>query len=161
MSEFSCPVVRVTIEPHPNADAIEIARIGDYQSIVKKGQFKDGDLAVYIPEQAVVPEWLLKELGFWDAARDKGALNGALGNRVKAIRLRGIVSQGLVLEARMVPALSVGPDDSYDCPIGWDCSTALGITKYEPPIPSHMVGKIAKSVSDAYLMREGEVTEFN
>lgn len=46
MSQFSCNVVRLKIEPHPNADAIEIARVGDYRSIVRKGQFKDGALAV-------------------------------------------------------------------------------------------------------------------
>lgn len=97
MSQFTCEVIRVKIEPHPNADAIEIARVGDYQSIVKKGQFADGDLAVYIPEQAVLPEWLLKELGFWDDFKGKGMLSGAAGNRVRAIKLRGIVSQGLLL----------------------------------------------------------------
>jgi len=96
MSEFSCEVVRVKIEPHPNADAIEIARVGDYQSIVRKGQFKDGDLAVYIPEQAIVPEWMLREMGMYDEERQKGGLAGAAGNRVKAIKLRGVVSQGLV-----------------------------------------------------------------
>ena len=56
MGAFECAVVRVSVETHPNADAIEIAKVGDYQSIVKKGQFNTGDLAVYIPEQAVVPE---------------------------------------------------------------------------------------------------------
>ena len=72
MSKFSCDVVRVKLEPHPNADAIEICRVGDYQFIVKKDQFKDGDLAIYIPEQAVIPEWLLKEMGFWDEGKNKG-----------------------------------------------------------------------------------------
>lgn len=55
MSSFACTVERVRIEPHPNADQIEVARVGDFRSIVRKGQVRDGDLAVYIPEQAVVP----------------------------------------------------------------------------------------------------------
>ncbi|MCL2874720.1 MAG: hypothetical protein FWF12_00200 [Betaproteobacteria bacterium] len=97
MSEFACPVVRLWIEPHPNADAIEIARVGDYQSIVKKGQFRDGDLAIYVPEQAVLPEWLLKGADLWDEDKQKGTLSGSLGNRVRATRIRGVVSQGLVL----------------------------------------------------------------
>lgn len=129
MSEFSCQVVRVQIEPHPNADAIEIARVGDYQSIVRKGQFKTGDLACYIPEQAVVPEWLLKQMNLWDEAKGKGGLAGSLGNRVKAIKLRGIVSQGLVLEQSTHAE-------------GEDMAEYLGIVKYEPPIPTHMAGRI-------------------
>lgn len=135
MSTFECPVVRVAIEPHPNADAIELARVGGYLAIVKKGQFKDGDLAVYIPEQAVLPEWLLKLLGFWDDLNGKGTLSGSAGSRVRAIKLRGVLSQGLLIP------FTIGEDD--------------GLRH-----PRH--GRyIAKSVSAAYLTRKGEVTEFN
>ena len=97
MSEFRCDVVRVEILPHPNADQLELAKVGDYMAVVRKGQFVTGNLAVYIPEQAVIPEWLLKEMGMWDEAKQKGGLAGSLGNRVKAIKLRGVLSQGLVL----------------------------------------------------------------
>jgi RNA ligase (TIGR02306 family) len=148
MSGFSCDVVRVKIVPHPNADQIEIAMVGDYQSIVKKGQFNDGYLAVYIPEQSVLPEWLLKELGFWDDVKGKGTLSGGAGNRVRAVRLRGVVSQGIVY-----PTLAIGSDGAactffaengqvLPALYGDDAASSLGITKYEPPIPSHMAGKI-------------------
>lgn len=153
MSEFTCEVVRIKIETHPNADAIEIARVGDYQSIVRKGQFRDGDLAVYIPEQAVVPEWLLKDMKLWDEAKGKGVLAGSLGNRVKAIKLRGIVSQGLVLGGNCGD--EPNPDFvliNRDAGSGIYCSTSfkkgdnaaehLGIVKYEQPIPTHMAGRI-------------------
>lgn len=141
MSQFSCPVVRIQIEPHPNADAIEIARVGDFQSIVKKGQFADGDLAVYIPEQAVLPEWLLKHMGFWDEVKQKGGLSGSLGNRVRAIKLRGVLSQGLVLD--MLTAETAVGNPLRSLVLHEDVSGFLDITKYEPPIPSHMAGKIA------------------
>lgn len=131
MSNFECPVVRIKIEAHPNADAIEIARVGDYQSIVKKGQFGDGALAVYIPEQAVVPENMLREMGMYDEVRGKGGLAGSLGNRVKAIKLRGVVSQGLIYPLPTAVALE-----------GEDLSELLGITKYEPKIPSNMMGRV-------------------
>lgn len=142
MSTFECPVVKVRIEPHPNADAIEIARIGDYQSIVKKGQFQDGDLAVYIPEQAVVPENMLREMGLWDEFKGKGGLAGSLGNRVKAIKLRGIVSQGLIYPLQNDGTGVVNIE-------GMDCAEALGIKKYEPAIPSHMTGRIIGADFDA------------
>jgi RNA ligase (TIGR02306 family) len=115
MSNFECPVVKVRIEPHPNADAIEIARVGDFQSIVKKGQFQDGDFAVYIPEQAVVPVWMLREMGMYDEEREKGGLAGPLGNRVKAIKLRGVVSQGLIFPIHQCgPFPNETPEDLYD-----------------------------------------------
>jgi RNA ligase (TIGR02306 family) len=157
MSSFECPVVKIRIEAHPNADAIEIARVGDYQSIVKKGQFQDGDFAVYIPEQAVVPEWLLREMGMYDETRGKGGLAGALGNRVKAIKLRGVVSQGLVIPTKpfsdtdvLVTSGVVETLYTYaQVPVGGDAAEAMGITKYEPKIPSHMAGRIIGADFDA------------
>ena len=94
MSTFAVLVVRVVIEPHDNADALEIARVGDYRSIVRKGQFTTGELVAYIPEQSVLPGEVLDELGL------RGKLAGKEGNRVKAIKLRGVLSQGLVYPAR-------------------------------------------------------------
>lgn len=159
MSEFKCEVVRVQIEPHPNADAIEIAKVGDFQSIVKKGQFNDGDLAVYIPEQAVVPEWLLKEMGMWDEAKQKGGLSGSMGNRVKAIKLRGVLSQGLMLQMDQGNE-STGPfvvaptEDGIGAAAyvgeGGDVAEFLGIVKYEPALPSHMRGKIVGVWRDVF-----------
>ncbi len=102
MSDFKVEVLPVTIEPHPNADRIEIARIGDYMSIVKKGDFVNGDLAAYIPEASIVPEWILRKMKLWDEEKGKGKLAGKAGNRVKVARIRGIVSQGLVLQLEKV-----------------------------------------------------------
>jgi RNA ligase (TIGR02306 family) len=57
MSNFSVPVKRIlSIEPHPNADAIEFAVIDGYRSIVKKGAFNVGDLVAYIPEGSLLQE---------------------------------------------------------------------------------------------------------
>lgn len=160
MSKHECPVVRVQIEPHPNADAIELARVGGYLSVVKKGQFKDGELVVYIPEQSVLPEWLLKHLGFWDELNSKGKLSGAAGNRVRAMKLRGVMSQGLVLNGNcgdesnaqrvILTAIcdpGVGMAKAFD--EGDDAAEWLGVTKYEPPVPAHMAGRVAGGDLDA------------
>ena len=63
---------------------------------MQKGVYKTGDLGVYIPEQAVLPEWVISRLGL------EGRLAGKAQNRVKAIKLRGVLSQGLIypVEAR-------------------------------------------------------------
>lgn len=126
MSTFKCEVLRVSVEKHPDPEvnAIELARVGDYRSITRIGQFKDGDLAAYIPEGSIVPQDLLAEMGL------EGKLAGAEKNRVKAIKLRGALSQGLVIPARE----------------GWqegqDVAEELGITKWEPPIPTHLAGEV-------------------
>jgi len=123
MSTFAVYVVTVTIEPHENADALEIARVGDYRSVVRKGQFRGGELVAYIPEQSVLPAALLDELGL------RGKLAGKDGDRVKAIKLRGVLSQGLVYPARP------------DWRVGQDVTAELGVRKWEPPPPpAHMNG---------------------
>lgn len=127
MSTFSVPVIRIKdIEPIPNADAIELAVVGDYRSVIRKGQFKAGDAAVYLPEASVLPDGLIEELGL------VGKLAGKNKNRVKAIRLRGCLSQGILYDRIPVDAKE-----------GDDVSSLLGVTKYEPPIPVHMAGDVA------------------
>lgn len=123
MSTHECNVVEVKIEEHPNADALELARVGDYLAIVAKGQYVDGDKVVYIPEQSVVPENILEEMNL------TGRLAGKKGNRVKAMKLRGIVSQGLVYTAI----------DEWE--VGQNVAEELGIEKYIPVVPQSMVGE--------------------
>lgn len=144
MSQFECPVVSIGIEPHPNADALEIATVGGYKSVVKKDQFKSGELAIYLPEAAVLPEWLLKQLGFWDDANGCGKLNGADKNRIKAMKLRGILSQGILLKCQRLFPFAMRQRCAFGDTIaveGDDFSEKLGVTKYEPAIPVQMAGK--------------------
>jgi RNA ligase (TIGR02306 family) len=139
MSTFTVPIKRIlAIEPHPNAEALEFAVIDGYRSIVRKGQFKPGNLVAYIPEGAVVPKALLKRLGLWDEEKACGKLAGKDGNRVKAIRLRGEMSQGLCYSAHNVVA-DTGVAQVRE---GDDVSDLLGVTKYEPPIPVAMAGEV-------------------
>ena len=151
MATFECKVYELTIEEHPNADAIELARVGDYLCIVGKGQFKTGDLGVYIPEAAIVPEWLLEDLGL------VGKLAGKAKNRVKAMKLRGVVSQGLIHPVRYdenhpekdgFMLFFNDPHGLADISVekGRDVTDLLGIVKYEPPIPSSMSGEVFNAV---------------
>ena len=139
MATFECKVYKLRIEEHPNADALELAVVGDYRSIVRKGQFKTGDLGVYIPEAAIVPEWLIEDLGL------TGRLAGKQKNRVKAVKLRGILSQGLVVPIveEEEDAYRLDTENSYsEVYIGEDVTELLGITKYEPVIPTSMNGEV-------------------
>lgn len=121
---FSVRVCRVTVRPHDNADSLELATVGGLDCVVRKGAFQTGDLVAYLPEGSVVPEALLEALGL------VGRLAGPEKNRVKAVRLRGVVSRGLCVPAR--PGWAEG-DDVTD---------VLGVTKHEPPVPLTMAGEV-------------------
>ncbi len=140
MADFEAKVYKLTIEEHPKADLLEIARVGDYRSIVGKGEYKTGDLGVYIPEQAICPAWLVERLGL------VGKLAGKAKNRVKAIKLRGILSQGLIYPVisesdlwNQRVQLEVGQIGVEE---GEDIARFLGITKYEPVVPTSMSGEV-------------------
>lgn len=110
MSEFYVRAVKIgLVEKHPNADTLSITNIdGGYPVIFSTKDFKEGDLAAYVPVDSIVPD--TEQWAF---------LKGHL--RIKARRLRGIFSMGLL------------------CPLpqgvfheGDNLQEALGITKYEP-----------------------------
>lgn len=130
MADFMAKIHALRIEPHPNADRLELAAIGGYRSVVLKGQFKDGDLAAYIPEGAVCPDWVIADLGL------EGRLAGSKKNRVKAVRLRGVLSQGLVypLDDGGIRGRPVAEGDVV--------TELLGLEKYAPPVPINMQGAV-------------------
>lgn len=127
MATFSCEVIRTKLIPHPNADALDIIEYGLFQSVMKKGLFKNGDLGVYIPEAAICPPEVIKACCAWDDAKDRGRLSGAGYNRVKAVKLRGVFSQGLVMP--LPPGVNWIE--------GQDVQEEIGVEKYNPKIPSH------------------------
>jgi RNA ligase (TIGR02306 family) len=132
MSSFAVKVRSVTVSEHPNADLLAIAHIEGYSVVVGK-DFPDNSLAAYIPEGAIVPAPIIAAMGL------EGRLAGAEKNRVKAIRLRGELSQGLLYRPDPFPAHWVE---------GLDVTEELGITKYQPPIPVSMAGKMVPCPSD-------------
>ena len=139
MSTFDIRAYTITIRPHPDPEvnAIEMAEIDgtSYVSIVRKDDgYKTGDVVLYIPEQALVPESILREMGLWDDENAKGGLAGSKGNRVKAIRLRGVFSQGLVY---------VPNGKTNELELGKDYAVELGIEKWVPAVPTSMSGKTA------------------
>ena len=119
--------VKVTVErihdvlAHPNADKLEIAVIsgeGGYQCCVQKGIFKPGDKCVYFPVDSVLPEPVESKI-FGEDAKVKLSKS-----RVKTIRLRGAISQGLTVPLYLFA--------EYNYPIGYDLTERLGVKKFEP-----------------------------
>ncbi|WP_405495989.1 RNA ligase (ATP) [Streptomyces sp. NBC_00096] len=132
MSTLRVTAEELVVHPHPNADALELAQVGLYRAVVAKGAYRTGDFALYIPEQAVLPAALIDELGL------TGRLAGGDANRVKAVRLRGELSQGLVCR----PAALAGTDLERAAKEGTDFTEFLGIVKWAPPIPTTMSGDV-------------------
>jgi len=160
MSDFKVLVQKIFIKEHPNADALDLGNIGDtegWQVVIQSGKFKTGDLVAYIGENAVVPEWVLKQYGFWNEEKDKGLLAGTKGDRVKMVKLRGEPSLGICIPVKEV---SLGWDDDDKVvrsafqlenkyvEEGEDVSKLLGVTKYDPPIPVHMAGEVFNAGQD-------------
>ena len=120
---------------HPNADRLEVAKVGGYLSVIAKGILKTGDIAAYIPEGSMLPDWLIEQMDL------VGRLSGKAKNRVKAAKLRGILSQGLVL------GTDNGQIKGCDVKEGDDVTELLEVIKYEPPIPDHMLGSLRSGIS--------------
>ncbi|MFD6096233.1 RNA ligase (ATP) [Nocardiopsis flavescens] len=132
MSTLRVTAERLTVHPHPDADALELAQVGLFRAVVAKGAYRTGDWAVYIPENALLPDALIEELGL------TGRLAGSRRNRVKAIRLRGEVSQGIVCRPRALAGRDLEADHGADA----DYAAELGITKWVPEVPVHMGGEV-------------------
>lgn len=84
MSLFTAPLSNFTIEKHPNADSLSIAQVGGWQCVVRTEDFKNETMGVYIPLQAI-------------AAIDHPLLSFLKGKRVETCKLRGVISQGVLL----------------------------------------------------------------
>jgi RNA ligase (TIGR02306 family) len=145
MSTFAVTAEQLTIHDHPNADALELAQVGLYRAVVAKGAYKTGDWALYIPEQAIMPDSLIDELGL------TGRLAGKESNRVRAVRLRGEVSQGIVCKPAAI-AEWFGPGGVFDgddletrSGAGTDFAELLGIVKWVPEVPAHMAGVMVEA----------------
>lgn len=91
MSSLIIPLTHIAhIEPHPNADALEIAHILGWQVVVQKGMFSIGDKVVYFPPDTVLPQEVSDQFGV-----TKYLSNG----RVRSVKLRGQPSFGFVQPA--------------------------------------------------------------
>ena len=125
----------VEVSAHPDADRLELARIGGYEIVVGKGQHHAGERVVYLPEASVLPPWLIARLGL------EGRLAGKAKNRVKAVRLRGEVSQGLVLALEDGKVVDGDGQACAPADIG-DMAAYLGVEKYVPEVPVEMAGQM-------------------
>ena len=126
------------IQPIDGADMIELASVLGWKVVVQKGLYKAGDTAIYCEVDSFLPikpefEFLRKSSLKW--------MGDQLGFRLKTIKLKGQISQGLLLPISMLPAdITLAFDEWYT--IGDDVTGLLEIVKYEPTIPANLTGRI-------------------
>ena len=127
------------IQPITGADAIEVCSVLGWKCVTKKGEFKVGDKSIYIGIDTIVPETpafeFLRKVHF----------------RVKTIRLRKQLSQGLLIP------LSILPETIHEWKIGEDVGDKLGIKKYEKPVPAQLAGQVRGDFPSSYIPKTDEI----
>lgn len=134
------------IETIPNADAIEVAVVGGWRVVVKRNEYKSGDLACYLEIDSWVPTALAS---FLSKGKEPKEYNGISGERLRSIKLRGVISQGLLLPLDMIP---------LDKPFlieNEDITEVLGIQKWEPKLPAELAGQV-EGLFPAYLIKTAQ-----
>lgn len=127
------------LRPIEGADAIECAIVGGWTVVVKKGEYTAGDLAVYCEIDSFIPTAIapfLTKPGHYAKTYE-----GVEGERLRTMKLRGQLSQGLLLPYNVLGGLVDLLDFAYPNE-GEDVSELLGITKYEAPVPAELAGEV-------------------
>lgn len=143
MSEHHVILVRLgSPERHPNADTLSVVKVhGGYPCVVRTAEWAEGDLAAYVPEDSLVDVTRPEFAFLAPKAKDGWA-------RVRAVRLRGIFSMGLLVKPPRHPE-----DGSFlaGAEVLWregdDVAEALGVRKYEPPLETASRGQDVPSPS--------------
>lgn len=140
-------------EPIANADAIERVKILGWWVVCKKGEYRPGDRVVYCEIDSLLPERpeyeFLRSSSFKSAVMDGDVMVQRAGFRIKTVKLRGQVSQGICF-----PLSILSPEASTE--VGSDVTSDLAIIKYEPPVPAGMGGRI-KGAFPAFLSKTDEI----
>jgi RNA ligase (TIGR02306 family) len=143
------------LRPIPEADAIELAIVDGWNVVVAKNVgHKEGDLVVYCEIDSFLP--LEPEFEFLRKTSYK-KMGDEEGFRLKTIKLRGQVSQGLLLPLKDAYAIFQrrNPEIDMDWFEGLEVTDMLGIVKYEPPIPAQLAGKI-KGMFPSFIKKTDE-----
>ena len=143
------------IQPIEGADAIVVATVDGWKVVVKKNEFNVGDLAIY----AEIDSWIPHELApFLSKGNEPREYNGVKGERLRTIKLRGQVSQGLLLPInqtiqelpqQFIQYLPGGYVQFGDLEpvrlfeVDTDLTDVLGIQKWEPVLPAQLQGQAA------------------
>lgn len=138
-------IVRVdAVKPIPKADRLEVAVVGGWECVVQKDTFKTGDLGLYFEIDAAIAldNPVFKD---FDTQYLKKTVDEPTGKEyavIRTIRLRGQLSQGLLLPAKYFPGSILGKFDE-----GWNVTEALEVLKYVTPAEAKLFYQASESIS--------------
>jgi RNA ligase (TIGR02306 family) len=133
------------LEPIEGADLIQLAKIDGWQCVVKKSDFKVGDLCVYFEIDSHLPVRPEFEILRGNSFKRMGDCEGF---RIKTIKLRGQLSQGLALPVSLFfnDFVDSRDDDGQELSefffVGNDLTEFLDVQKYEPVVPAELSGQV-------------------
>lgn len=134
MSTLKVEIVEILkSEKHPNADKLSVYTINGWQVIGGLDQYKVGQKVIYFPIDSILPAQVESKIFGPDS---KVKLSKS---RIKTIKLRGAVSQGLITDPT-----EFGLERES---IGADVTAKLGVIKYEPPEVPTGYGNVRVTVS--------------
>jgi len=144
------------IQPIDGADKIELVTVGGWKVVVAKDvNHKVGDLVVYCEIDSFLP--IEPEFEFLRKSSYKKMADGTEGFRLKTIKLRGQVSQGLILPLK--DAYEVFKRNTPNMDMDWfeglEVTEMLNIVKYEPPVPAQLAGQV-KGMFPSFLKKTDE-----
>jgi RNA ligase (TIGR02306 family) len=110
-----------TVGPIDGADRIQVATVKglSFTFVIGKDTFKPGDKVLYFPVDSIVPEKVAGALGVF------GKLAGKNKDRIKTVKLKGVLSQGIVGKIDLIDGLTDRSPEGI--------TAFFGVTKYEPP----------------------------
>ncbi len=120
------------VKDHPNADKLAIYKVDGWNVIDGISKYKVGDMIVYCEIDSYLPVKPEFEFLRRSSFKKMGILEGF---RLKTIRLRGILSQGLLISIDVLPSAKQYAE-------GEDVTDVLGILKYERPLPANLNGEV-------------------
>lgn len=123
------------IEEIENADAIEAARVGGWRVVTKKGRFMENEPALFLEVDSFLPEGV-PEFSEFVARSARNAVSPLTnetvrGHVLKTIKLRGVISQGVLMKPRELGLAVTSTQDEVDARM-----ETLGVFKWEPPLPA-------------------------
>ncbi len=130
-----------SIRPIPDADSIECARVGGWNVVIKRGDFAVGDIAIYCE----IDSWIPHELApFLSKGSQPRLYNDVRGERLRTVKLRGQISQGLLLKVAgcFGDTVTVSAENATLFREGDDVTEALNIQKWEAPVPAQLAGQV-------------------
>lgn len=151
MSDWKVSVEEIEVFPHPNADKMELARVGTHGLVIGKGQYQTGDKVIFAPKRSIVPKYLRD--CYENEETGASYLKG--GHTVKSVRLRGELSEGVVVPFKRVRHI-LGVNSIDELNVEEDLSEQLGFEEFTVYVPPQYVGTWATTKATSYSRHDVE-----